>query len=693
MPSPHNEFTGPVESVVNAQQVGAINFHFGDRVLTPSAVTHPPADFTDRTDVLGLLNGIADPASLAMPRVVVITGPRGVGVSALIYRWVAENAHRFPGGNLQFDFQGEVTGGSDIGTAAEVFLSSLGVVDWAMPASTAARIRHYRTLTSQAPILVVLEGVTEPAQVRALVPNAAGSVVLVAAAVRDESALEELTIDSGAQVVRLRPLSNEHSHLLLSRLVGNEPYEQDRLAADQIVQACHGMPIALRAVAGICRSRQWSLAEVAAALYDDSRLAAVRQAEADVTAVFDVAFANLPAGARDLAVAVGQIPGADFAVETAAVAVDVSNETATRALSRLREAGLLYENAGRFYLHDEFRAYLRGKGTDGVLRRVLDRQMAIVAYADDAITHQDRLRGFDLRRYLDRLPDPFDGTKNRAAAASRWLRDEHLNLLQTEREISDRGWHREVAEFAVMMGGFNYNVRSLTAFEEWTTLGIASARQIGAAEIEARLLMMRSSVHHDRRDLDRMRADVEKALDIARRLEKPDLLGSALEYVGRYVQQTGDLTTAGAAFRDSISWWQREGHERGEGIAHYRYGVLLTEAGDLPGALKELRTAITMLTGIKDQRMAGRARIASGVASAKSGDLWQARAALREAMETFDRLDIPHYQAQAMEKLAKLVEPAESLRLLRSVQAIYLQALHPDADDVTKEIDRRTRTV
>lgn len=693
MDGTHNEFTAAVESVVNAQHIDAVNIHPVERVRTPNEVASPPESFTDRDDVRARLDRLAGPASLRMPLVVVISGPRGIGVSALIAKWVADNNARFPAGNLHFYFQREKPGSPDVGTALMTFLTSLGVDDWAVPNPLPKLVARYRTLTSEAPILVVLEGVTDAAQVRSLIPKAPGSVVLVAAADGEKNTFEELTVGNEAEPIRLFPLSSEHSRALLVKLLKNEDIPEDPVALSQIVQACHGNPLALSTVAGICKSRKWDLAEVAALLHDEVlRPAEVRQAEVEATAFFDLSFRYLPPSVQEMALAIGQIPGADFTVGLATAAADVSPAAANRALERLARANLLYRtDKDRCYLHDEFRAYLRGKGDPAVLRRVLDRQMAYVAHADQATVHEGRQRGFELRPYLDRIPAPFADS----AVALRWLRSEHANLLQTEREIARLGWHREVAEFAVMMGAFNYNVRSLTAFEEWTTLGIESAAQIGAAEIQARLLMMRSSVHYDRDDLDGMKADTTAALSIARSLGGPGVLGSALEYYGRYKQKAGDYVSGRQAFRESITCWRRissKDGRRGEGIAHYRFGALLIDAEDVPAALDELRTAATILTEINDERMAGRVRIASGIAYGKTGELAQARAALTHAVETFERLDLPHYQAQAMEELAKVAEPADGLALLQAVRDIYVQALHPRADDVKKEIDRRRQS-
>lgn len=125
--------------------------------------------------------------------VLVLRGTPGVGKTATATRWAHQSRERFPQGQLYVDFaerRGE-RGGGDVSAAVEKCLRSLGVKDPYMPRSLEERISLFRTRSAGRRILLVLDDVNEPAQVRALVPQGPGSAVIVTS----NGTLGELTVD------------------------------------------------------------------------------------------------------------------------------------------------------------------------------------------------------------------------------------------------------------------------------------------------------------------------------------------------------------------------------------------------------------------------------------------------------------------------------------------------------------------
>lgn len=158
------------------------------RELRESATTLPgpptrlppvPAPFLGRSRELGVLRDLAarmDDPGRTSPLVIALDGPGGVGTSTLAAHFAHQVAGRFPDGRLYLDLRGHPPGA---GEALRTLLSGLGVPAGDVPDTFDARVGLYRSLTAERRFLVLLDNVHDPGQVRPLVPNSAGSLVLI----------------------------------------------------------------------------------------------------------------------------------------------------------------------------------------------------------------------------------------------------------------------------------------------------------------------------------------------------------------------------------------------------------------------------------------------------------------------------------------------------------------------------------
>lgn len=197
-----------------------------------------------------------------------MTGPAGVGKTALALQWAHHRQARYPGGTLFADLRG--FGGVPVEPAETVreFLIALGVPARDLPDSSAAAAALYRELTARRALLVVLDNARGTDQVRSLLPSGTGSAVLVTSRIR----LSGLIVEELARPVPLDVLGPVPATELLAAAVGEERVAAEPEAADRLARLCDGLPLALRITAAQLAARpHWRLADLAAELADEQR--------------------------------------------------------------------------------------------------------------------------------------------------------------------------------------------------------------------------------------------------------------------------------------------------------------------------------------------------------------------------------------------------------------------------------------
>ncbi|WP_143466653.1 AfsR/SARP family transcriptional regulator [Lentzea kentuckyensis] len=170
------------------------------------------------------------------PTVAVVHGPCGVGKSALALAAAYRAAPVFPDGQLYVDLRQATR-------VPHRLLRHLGVSD--VPHALDEATALLRSRLADRAVLVVLDGATDPAPLRDLLPATGPCAMLI-------TSRGPLLLD-GAEHLRLGPLSDDDGLELLTRLVPRA--EQEPAAAAQIVQYCHGIPLALHIAGTILTHR------------------------------------------------------------------------------------------------------------------------------------------------------------------------------------------------------------------------------------------------------------------------------------------------------------------------------------------------------------------------------------------------------------------------------------------------------
>lgn len=452
----------------------------------PDLLPRTPRGFLGRERELAALDTAVDSA-----RVALVTGPAGVGKTALALHWAHLRAGRYPDGVLYADLRGFGPGDGDGVDAAEVlreFLPALGVPPREVPESPTAAAALYRTLTEERALLVVLDNVRGADRARPLLPAGPASAAVVTSRLR----LGGLVVTELARPVPLGVLGLDESAALLAAAVGGERIGAEPVAARRLAELCDGLPLALRVTAAQLAARpHWRLADLAAELADEQRRLALLSVDdsagADgqgVAAALRVTVQGLPEGAALLFRQLGAVPGPDLDRHAAAALLDRAPAVAAEALDRLCDAHLLTEYApGRHTLHDLVRLYARSLSPDeDALVRLLDHYTLTAMAAARAAEPDDQ----------DCCPPPKDARLTRTTlhfagrdAALLWYAAERDNLAAAVSAARAAGRHDRAWRLAVLQWPYIL----WNSHDGWAPLlddAVDSAARVGDADAESR---------------------------------------------------------------------------------------------------------------------------------------------------------------------------------------------------------------
>ena len=330
----------------------------------PSAVPHFVGRAPELAALTSVLLGLSE-TSGAVP-VSAIVGSAGVGKTALAVHWAHQVAHRFPDGQLYLDMRGFDQGSDPLvpSDALRSVLGALGLPAAVIPASPGSQAGLYRSIVAGRRILVVLDNVADPAQVRPLLPASGACLVLVTS--RDQLAG---LVAQGARLVFLDVLGSSEAADLVSFMMGAERVAAESQAAEEVCRLCARLPVALVAAAArAVSSPGLALADLAEELRAvSSRLDAMDTGEpaTSVRAVLSASYERLSQPTARMFRLLGVHPDADVSAAAAAVAAGVSAEQAAALLQELARGHLVTSRGkGRFALHDDIlRAYAVERAT------------------------------------------------------------------------------------------------------------------------------------------------------------------------------------------------------------------------------------------------------------------------------------------------------------------------------------------
>ncbi len=672
---------------------------------SPEQLPADVADFTGRDEqvnhLCGLLAG-AGPGASSDPgavRIAAVAGAGGLGKTSLAVHAAHRVRRKFGDGQLYVDLLGATPNPLPAGDVLARFLRDLGVDGRDIPVDEAERAARYRTALARRRMLVVLDNARDAAQVRPLLPGTASSAVLVTT----RSRMPDL---ASTKLVDLNVLDADEALKLFIKVVGEERAAAEPEATAELLDACAGLPLAIRICAARLATRSgWSIQAMAARLRDvHRRLDEMRVGDLAVRASFQVSFASLPASEDTKSIdpahafrLLGLWQGATISSAAAAALFGTPEYSAEDALEVLVDTHLLESTApGRYRFHDLLRVYAAERAAADLL--AAERDAAIVRLftwymrtADAAATAVSPHR-YSLPLDAAQADDPRPGFAD-AQDAFGWYDSERGNLLAAIRQAAACGlhevaWRLSAPLFSVFNRRGNWadlvtthrialdsvrHVRNRLG-EAWVLNNLGQA--LGRKHLREGIDLLQQALDIRRDEGDRVGeaqaahnlAEVQylvngpevalpylqQSLDVQRAVGHSALHGATLNNLGEIYLELGRLNESVDCLTEALPIFARIDSAHGQGHVLLNLGRVYLGLDRQGDALDCLHRALVIHRATGDRPNQALALKFLGQAQLSAGQVDNARESLSRALAVFTELGDGSHAAQIQSELASL---------------------------------------
>jgi NB-ARC domain len=250
------------------------------------------ANFVGRADLVGEILAALTPSGSVVPPVI-LSGPPGVGKTALAVHVAHQLRPVFPDGQLYVNLRGfSQSPPVSAADALAQFLGALGMAADQLPASVDQRSTLFRSLLAERRVLLVLDNASNAEQIRPLLPGHLGCAVIVTS--RDM--LSGLSAVNDARRIPVGPVTEQEAVSILTTFLDTRVAEEPAAAVD-MAAACGNLPLALRiGAANLAAMPGQPISSYVSQLRSEDRLSALAVQGDDIAAVgraFDLSYAAL----------------------------------------------------------------------------------------------------------------------------------------------------------------------------------------------------------------------------------------------------------------------------------------------------------------------------------------------------------------------------------------------------------------
>jgi tetratricopeptide (TPR) repeat protein len=462
---------------------------------------------------------------------------------------------------------------ADPAAVLDGFLRLLGVAGQQIPHDLAARTDAYRDRLAGTRTLVVLDNAASEEQLRPLLPETPGCLVLV-------TSRRSLTALHSATHLTVDVFTPLEAAAFLVRATAGVPAGADPTAQERIAHRCGYLPLALGLVAGHVRATPgWTLTDHADRLDERHHR---RRLDTGVELAFDLSYLHQPSGQQRLLRLAALHPGENLDAYAAAALTDTDLATARSHLDDLGRDRLLQPAApGRYTFHDLVRAYAAGRAGDedppperrAALTRLFDYYLAAAAAAVDTLHPAEPHRRPRVRR--PGTPAPAVSDLDTALA---WLDNERPTLVAVAAHAASHGWPTHAIQlsttlFRYLDGGHAGDALTIHGHAHraalWSNDRTAQANaltNLGTAQVL--LGQYRQAADH-----------LQQALALFRQTGDPVGRARALNNLGNVDTRRGRYRSAADHYAQALAQYQQVGDRIGEARALGNLGALELRLG------------------------------------------------------------------------------------------------------------------
>jgi DNA-binding SARP family transcriptional activator len=584
--------------------------------------------------------------------VVTISGPPGVGKSALAVAAAHRLSASYPDGQLFVDLTGSAAQPHEPGDVLARFLRELGVPGVDIPASTEERASLFRDRVAEKRILVVLDNAAADAQVRPLLPGSRQCGVMVTSRRR----LTGLDVSLRIQLDKLSPAD---ALGLLGLLAGVKRLEP--LAAQRIVRSCGHLPLAIRIIGTKLRTRPHLSATIVATRLEDERhrLDELVSGDREVRAGFLVSYEQLGTTQQRAFRLLALLPGPDFTGWAAAAALGVDLRTAERLMDDLVEANLLEcasPDRPRFRFHDlirllaEERVAAEGDAEERetALARIFETHLQLAQHADAALNFGGMHR-FDL---------PPLSPENGALAmeitrdAPRWFDEELYSLLAAVEAAAKQGRHLTTCRLSATLAAYLELRGRWDELVRVADLSIPAARELASDYWMAWAYFAHGLAARERRDVEAAQRYFAQCLAALPGANNPRLEVMTLLAIGVGQRFLGNYDASMESFLSCLSRLSTMDEPRWVAYAQRELGVLYRYRGQWARAKNYLQDAADEFVLLGDRRWEAACLRELGIIERAAGNYEAARQLVQTALEIFHSLGDARREAASWRSLA-----------------------------------------
>ncbi|GIH06729.1 SARP family transcriptional regulator [Rhizocola hellebori] len=524
---------------------------------------------------------------------VTVTGPGGIGKTALALHWAHRVAHLYPDGVLYVDLQG-FSRSEPLApvVALSRLLYQLGVPPEQIPVREDFATDLFRAQVTGKRLLIVLDNARNSEQVRPMLAGSPACKTLVTS----RTELSGLVARDGASPVRLGVLDPAEAQTLLTSILG----DNDPAMLAELAGLCAQVPLALRiAAAGLIGKSAQGIQEYMARLRSADRLGVLEFAGDDDLAIagtFELSYAVLDSFAQQLFRSLSLVPGPDFTLDTATDLAGLGPHQTAAILKSLVAAHLVEDRTGgRYGFHDLLRLYAAS------LAASVDGPQALAAGVERLYRHYlwvAQSAAQVLYPQVLRLPgDREDDRKSRFedhSQAIAWLDAERANLIAAVTAGAEQAEPELAWLLADTLRGYFY-LRMFTV--DWTAAAqsaLAMAERRADSRAQAAALLSLADLHWRQGDYDHADEIYARAIDAAQSAGWPEGQATALGNLGGLRRLQGRLAEAAELLRSSLILNIQAGRLEGQSVNLGNLSIAYMEIGEYDLAEKYIQDAYVL---------------------------------------------------------------------------------------------------